>query len=497
MVLEFIMNFSLLKVVKATEIEHTQLMALATAKNYSYHTKSYYEECMYKDYLYLPAGLWYKILSLSKAKNPWDVTITNIKDFARTNITKESLEEWVESQNLVYDPYYYQADAFYKLAKFPRSKAEIGTGGGKTFTACLLSRYYLQNILNKGQKVLIIVPRRALVDQFLKDMKNYCDDGFLIIDSIYGGGKRYAESNVIVGTFQSLCNYDADFFEDIGVVIVDEAHTAKSKSIKDEIIPKLPWKTCNSFHGMTGTEPDDAIGQLILESYIGPTLQFTPTSELEEVGAIVPTEVLMVEIKHNFKTAELYYNADETQEATTDRTKYEKQLVLYNPERLNIIFGILDRLPNNCVMLFNTLEYARYMYDYFKHNSNKEVYLISGITPDKERNATFLRFEQITNGIIFATYGTMSTGISINNIHYVASADGGKAKIIVNQSIGRGVRLMAGKEFLQVLDFYDNIPKYKQEWNGAQSNIFLRHAIARRKLYDRRKTKHQTKIIEL
>ncbi|AFF28172.1 gp174 [Sphingomonas phage PAU] len=497
MVLEFVYNFSLLRVVSATKEEHEQLMLIATGQNYNFQTKSYWEECFYKNYEYLPAGMWKRVLELNRAKNPWHVHITNLNDFVRTDITKEKLQEWVDSQNLIYDPYYYQADAFFKLIKFPRSKAEIGTGGGKTFTACLLARYYLQNILEPGQKVLIVVPRRALVDQFLSDLKKYCDDGYLIIDSEYSGGRNYANSNVIVGTFQTLSNYEASFFEDIGCAIFDEAHTAKTRSIKEEIIPKLPWAKCRSFHGMTGTEPDDEIGKLILECYIGPTLQFTPTSELEEAGSIVPTKVLMVGIKHTRKTAELYYTSPETSEPNQKRIAFEKQVVLYNEERLAFIAEILNKLQKSTLMLFNTVEYARYMMDHLNHNSHKKIRLIYGATPDAERQRIFEELENHDDIILLATFGTMSTGISIDNIHNLATADGGKSTIIINQSIGRGVRLHKDKEFLRYIDFYDIIPKYDPDWGGPRTNVFQRQSDARRKIYDKRKTEHKTKIVEL
>lgn len=487
----------MLRVIEATDVEHAQLAMLATAKNYNFQTKDYWEVCYYYRYEYLPSGLWYKVLSLTRMERPYKVEIRNINDFVRTQITKESLHLWVQSQGLIYDPRYYQADAFFKLVRFPRSKAEIGTGGGKTFTACMISRYYIQNIIDKDQKVLIIVPRRALVDQFLKDMKTYCDDGLLIIDSIYSGGKRYANSNVIVGTYQSLSTYDKEFFEDIGMVLVDEAHTATSNSIRKEILPKINWMRCHGCHGMTGTEPADAVGRLTLEAYIGPTLQYTTTTELEDAGAIVPTKVTMVEFVHTRETAKIYYNAEETQAPTPEKLKFEKELILYEPKRLKTIVGVLNKLPENCIMLFHTLAYAQFMYDYFTHNSDKTVYLVSGKTSNKERQRIFEEFAQRRDGIIFATYGTMSTGISINNIHYIASADGGKAMIIVYQTIGRGVRLAEGKEFLQYIDFYDTIPKYDKKWGSGNSNIFTRHAEERRKLYDSRNTEHKTKTINL
>ena len=77
-----------------------------------------------------------------------------------------------------------------------------------------------------------------------------------------------------------------------------------------------------------------------------------------------------------------------------------------------------------------------------------------------------------------------STGINFKNLHYIIFACGGKAKIKIVQSIGRGLRLHKDKNKLIILDIADNL-YYSQ-----------RHAEKRKQLYDREQIPFNEKNIE-
>lgn len=51
----------------------------------------------------------------------------------------------------------------------------------------------------------------------------------------------------------------------------------------------------------------------------------------------------------------------------------------------------------------------------------------------------------------------MSTGVNIPNIMAIHFPDGGRSKIRIKQSVGRGVRLHPKKEFLTVFDYQDQM----------------------------------------
>ena len=65
--------------------------------------------------------------------------------------------------------------------------------------------------------------------------------------------------------------------------------------------------------------------------------------------------------------------------------------------------------------------------------------------------------EMEDNIIVIAISKIFSTGINIKNLHYIMFAGGGKAKIKIVQSIGRGLRLHNDKKELIIFDIADNL----------------------------------------
>ena len=61
------------------------------------------------------------------------------------------------------------------------------------------------------------------------------------------------------------------------------------------------------------------------------------------------------------------------------------------------------------------------------------------------------------NIIVIAISKIFSTGINIKNLHYIIFGSGGKAKIKLIQSIGRGLRLHKEKSKLIIFDIGDNL----------------------------------------
>ena len=86
--------------------------------------------------------------------------------------------------------------------------------------------------------------------------------------------------------------------------------------------------------------------------------------------------------------------------------------------------------------------------------------------------------EQGEDKILVASFGTFSTGISINNIHNVYFVESYKSEKIIRQSIGRGMRLFEGKERTNIIDFVDDFSLAK-----GNKNYSLKHGEDRMKIY--------------
>jgi type I site-specific restriction endonuclease len=86
--------------------------------------------------------------------------------------------------------------------------------------------------------------------------------------------------------------------------------------------------------------------------------------------------------------------------------------------------------------------------------------------------------EEGEDKVMVASFGTFSTGISINNIHNVFFVESYKSEKIVRQSIGRGMRLMEGKERVNIIDFVDDFTRTR-----GNKNYLLKHSEERIKIY--------------
>ena len=63
--------------------------------------------------------------------------------------------------------------------------------------------------------------------------------------------------------------------------------------------------------------------------------------------------------------------------------------------------------------------------------------------------------EKENNIVCIAMSRIFAVGINIKNLHNVVFAQGGKAKVTLIQSIGRGLRLHDDKECLVIIDIAD------------------------------------------
>ena len=103
--------------------------------------------------------------------------------------------------------------------------------------------------------------------------------------------------------------------------------------------------------------------------------------------------------------------------------------------------------------------------------------------PPKERKDIITDIEKNDNHVCIAMSKIFSTGISINNLHYLLFAYLGKKDTKIIQSIGRGLRKHKRKNKLIIFDLYDNL-LYSSK-----------HAEERKKIYKEQKIKFKVKEI--
>ncbi|BCU99221.1 MAG: hypothetical protein CM15mV26_0480 [uncultured marine virus] len=168
---------------------------------------------------------------------------------------------------------------------FPRPSSEGYTGpttkkffisptaSGKISDDIFDWRYYVE----RGQNTLIVVPTTSLVEQMYKDFADYGWDVGSYCHKIYAGRERETDSQVIITTWQSIYKLPRKYFERFNVVVGDEAHQFKSKSLIS-IMSKLA--DAKYRFGFTGTLDGTQTHKWVLEGLFGPSYKIIRTEEL-------------------------------------------------------------------------------------------------------------------------------------------------------------------------------------------------------------------------
>ena len=140
---------------------------------------------------------------------------------------------------------------------------------GKSLVIYMLTKHYKQD------KVLVVVPTTSLVYQMKTDFESYnCKEA---IHTIMSGKEKTTDDRIVISTWQSIYNQPNDWFDQFDVVIGDEAHLYKAKSLT-KIMEKL--KNTKYRFGFTGTLDGSQTHKLVLEGLFGPVFQPVTTKNL-------------------------------------------------------------------------------------------------------------------------------------------------------------------------------------------------------------------------
>ena len=373
------------------------------------------------------------------------------------NISYEGVKDYVTSISN-YKPRDYQIDGIYDALKHNRKLLIAPTASGKSLMIYGIVRYYVE----KKQNTLIVVPTTSLVEQMYKDFADYGWDVGSYCHKIYAGKERETESQVIITTWQSIYKLPRKYFERFSVVVGDEAHQFKSKSLIS-IMTKLG--NAKYRYGFTGTLDGTQTHKWVLEGLFGPSYKIIRTDELMEKGYLANLDIKIVLLKHPPRRFE---NFEE-----------ETQYIIKHQQRNNFIKNLTLDLKGNTLVLFNRVEdHGMPLYELINTSArNKKVFFIYGGVNVEDREEVRAIAEKENNAIIVASYGTFSTGINIKNLHNIVFASPSKSRIRNLQSIGRVLRKGDNKTKATLYDLADDI-SYK-----SRKNYTLNHMIERVKIY--------------
>jgi superfamily II DNA or RNA helicase len=348
------------------------------------------------------------------------------------------------------DLYDYQKDIVERCIDIGRGTVVLATAGGKTLITSSLINHLRKTIFkNKPQfKCMMIVPSLSLVDQTIDKFKEY---GVNFTYSKWTGkNERNLTTDVIVcniGILQSK-NTDLTFIEDIDLLIIDEVHVLRHGNNFNKIVDKV--KTIHKF-GFTGTLPESNIDKWNILGKIGPILYERKSYELRKDNFVSNAQISILQIFYNKKPQQVLNVAD--------KYRAELEYLITNDFRNKIISKISSNSNNNILIMVDYIRHGERLYETLTTNNprNKEIYFIQGKVETDVREKIRKKMEYKDNVVCIAISKIFSTGIDIKNLHNIVFAGGGKAKIKIIQSIGRGLRLHKDKKLLQIIDLQDQL----------------------------------------
>jgi len=372
-----------------------------------------------------------------------------------------------------HQPRKYQVEGVYDALRHNRKLLISPTASGKSLMIYSLVRYYVE----KGQKILLVVPTTSLVEQMYKDFLDYGWDADSFCHKIYAGKEKTNEFPVTITTWQSVYKLERSFFEDYNVVIGDEAHLFKSKSLIS-IMTKLHHAKYR--FGFTGTLDGTQTHKWVLEGLFGPSYKVTKTEELMRQGHLSQLDIQCIVLKHPEKKFETYQD--------------EIEYLITHQQRNTFIKNLTLDLKGNSLVLYSRVEaHGQVLYDLINKDKkdDRKLFFIHGGVDAGERELVREITETENNAIIVASYGTFSTGINIKNLHNVIFASPSKSRIRNLQSIGRVLRKGKGKVKATLYDISDDCT-YK-----SKRNYTLNHLIERIKIYNEENFNYEIITIQL
>ena len=360
----------------------------------------------------------------------------------------------------VHKPRGYQIKGVYDALRHNRKLLISPTASGKSLMIYSLVRYFE----NKDKNILIVVPTTSLVEQMHKDFQDYGWDADRYCHKIYSGREKTTDQPVVITTWQSIYKLEKSFFERFDVVIGDEAHLFKSKSLVG-IMTKL--LDCKYRFGFTGTLDGTQTHKWVLEGLFGPSYKIISTDDLMTKGYLSKLNIKILTLKHPPQKFEKYED--------------EIQYLIGHNQRNNFIKNLaLDQKGNTLVLYSRVEAHGALLFDLinkYKEETRRCFFVHGGVdTEDRElvRSIT----EQEENAIIIASYGTFSTGINIKRLHNVIFASPSKSRVRNLQSIGRVLRKGDNKVKATLFDIADDIT-----YNSSK-NYTLNHLMERVKIYN-------------
>lgn len=355
----------------------------------------------------------------------------------------------VESNFLVKELYPYQKKSIERIVsrlnQGPQNNNilfQLPTGGGKTIIFSHIAKEFIKET---NKKVLILTHRIELLHQTSSCLNGIAVDNFVVSSEVkeVDDPTKYGCFIAMVETLNNRLQDDEDFIENVGLVIVDEAHNNSFRKIFQY------FKNVNML-GVTATPLSSNRNLPLNKNY----------DELV-IGASIPELV-----DGQFLCEPTSYTYDVNLGAL--RVGINGDYTVSSSERLyggfdmqeKLITAYRERSQGKKTLIFNPgIRVSWMVYDMFKENGIENVKHLDSTFSDQERRDTLTWFRNTPEAVL-TSVGILTTGFDEPSVETIILNRATRSLTLYHQMIGRGSRVTPNKKKFQIIDLGNNIHRF-------------------------------------
>lgn len=368
--------------------------------------------------------------------------------FSTTKIECSMQQETTPPTSTKKELYAYQKDdlnqIFERFANCPADYNllyQLPTGGGKTVVFSEIARRYIENT---GNKVLILTHRIELCGQTSRML-----DGFGVTNKIINSKVKelpdkdqYSCFVAMVETLNNRLNDEKFTMDDVNLVIIDEAHINSFRKL---------FKFFNNCFilGVTAT-PLSSNAKLPMKDSYDELILGESIPSLIKNGFLAKATTYSFDVRlGSLKTG---INGDYT-------IKSSEELYSNAAMQSKLLYAYRQRAKGTKTLIFNAgINTSRHVYETFSAAGLDVRHLDN--TYSKQQRKEILKWFKEKPDAILTSVGILTTGFDEPTIQTIILNRATRSLSLYYQMIGRGSRVIPGKEDFQVIDLGNNSARF-------------------------------------
>lgn len=354
--------------------------------------------------------------------------------------TKRLYDYQLHDLNRIFDVIQQHPDQYNLLYQLP-------TGGGKTVIFSEIVRRYISQT---NKKVVILTHRIELCKQTSKMLSGFGVNNKIIDSKVkeLADQDQYLCFVAMVETLNNRLNDDKLQLNDIGLVIIDEAHYNSFRKLFKF------FKSCFIL-GVTATPLSSNIKLPMNDNY-DKLIVGDDISTLIQKGFLAVPEVFSYDV--SLTTLRIGINGDYT--VKSSESLYSNSLM-----QNKLLFAYEEVSLNKKTLIFNNgINTSREVYYTFK-KAGYPIRHLDNTTGKQERKEILKWFKETPNGIL-TSVSILTTGFDEPSVESVILNRATRSLTLYFQMIGRGSRVTESKKKFTIVDLGNNLLRFGP-WNES------------------------------